>query len=245
MNNEAKLEVRIVAVPQRRAGVEYLLKRLDCEATVYWDYGKIGCINNSLRAWSDPVKPDTTHLAVLQDDVDVVDDFSKHVESIARVHGDAILAVIECEIKPDEAKEGTPYIVMRNQNFRGCGIVMPVKHIQPFLDFYHHAIPAYPHDDSAIGIFSFLNDITALATYPALGQHLGAHDSVISKVHNAHNSQSRISKLWTGQKIEGVNWDTRDYAVSKAYPLIAHLKKDHTVAKLIAKKKASRGAPKL
>ena len=236
---KTSLEIRIVAVPERKKGVEYLLDRLNGEAKVYWDISKMGCIANCLRTWGDPCKPETTHVAVLQDDVDVVDDFKNHVERIAQKFPDAIIAVIECEIKPDEAKEGTPYILMKNPNFRGCGIVMPKKYIEPFLEFYHCAIAGYPHDDSAIGIWAFLNDIPALATYPALGQHLGAHRSVISKVHNAHNEYSRISKLWKGQKID-VDWDTTDYAISKAYTLICHLKKSHAVAKQVAIKKDQR-----
>lgn len=235
----SSVEVRIVAVPERKDGVNYLLNRLGGDAKVYWDISRMGCIANCLRTWADPCKPETTHVAVLQDDVDVIDNFKETAERICQNFPDAIIAVIDCEIKPDEAKEGTPYILMRNPNFRGCGIIMPKKHIQPFLEFYHNAIAGYPHDDSAIGIWAFLNDIPALATYPALGQHLGAHRSVISKVHNAHNEYSRISKLWVGQRADA-NWETGDYAISKAYPLICHLRKEHAVAKKVVGKKKQR-----
>ena len=125
---------------------------------------------------------------------------------------------------------------MKRPNLKGQGIVMPVKYKDAFIRFYHENLEGYPHDDAAIRMFAYMNDIPVIGTIPALGQHLGAHDSVISATHNAHNELSRISKVWAGHKIDE-NWETKDYAISRAFPLNTHLKKDHPLQIKINQKK--------
>lgn len=223
---KSNLEIRIVAVPQRKAGVEYLKQRLNTEASVYYDFNKIGCIKNCLRAWSEPCKPETTHLAVLQDDIDVIDNFKAAAERIGSNFEDAIIAVCEWSLKESDKKDGTPYVLMKRPNLKGQGIIMPVKYKDAFIRFYHSNLEGYPHDDASIRMFAFMNDIPVIGTIPALGQHLGYADSAISKTHNAHNELSRISKVWAGHN-PVVDWNTKDYAISRAFALNTHLKKDH------------------
>lgn len=230
------LEIRIVAVPKRKEGVEYLKSRLKADASVYYDLHKIGCIKNCLRAWGEPCKPETTHLAVLQDDIDVVDDFKEIVERITSNFPDAIIAVCEWSLEMRDRKDGTPYVLMKRPNLKGQGIIMPVKYKDAFIRFYHENLEGYQHDDAAIRMFAYMNDIPVVGTIPALGQHLGASDSAISKNHNARNETSRISKVWTGHKINE-NWESKDYAISRAFSLNTHLRKEHPFQIKINKKK--------
>lgn len=232
---KSNLEIRIVAVPQRKAGVEYLKSRLNTEASVYYDFHKIGCIKNCLRAWGEPCKPETTHLAVLQDDIDVVDNFKEIVERITSNFPDAIIAICEWSLEPRDKKEGTPYVLMKRPNLKGQGIIMPVKYREDFIRFYHTELEGYQHDDAAIRMFAYMNDIPVIGTIPSLAQHLGAQDSAINKNHNG-NGKTRISKVWAGHKIDE-NWESKDYAISRAFSLNTHLKKDHPLQIKIDQKK--------
>lgn len=215
-----------MGVPSRRKNIEQNQKKLGVESgNIFYDMQKNGCMWNALRTWGSPTKEDTTHLLVLQDDVEVVDNFLEVCQVMIDTFPDAIFGLCDRSVTFSDKKEGTPYLKLRRCDVSGQAIIMPVKYINKFIAFYHKNLKGYPHDDGAIMMFAIINDVEVFTTIPSTVQHIEPERSVIS---HTHNSAGKISRVYMGSKSLAVEpFKTKDFGLSRKHPLDTGLNKNH------------------
>lgn len=130
---------------------------------------------------------DITHRIVLQDDIEVCNNFKQIVMDIISTHPDKIIALFPWDFyvkivtdKNQELAKRTPYIA-NNKHVTGCGFILPYKYIQPYLSFAEQRKNNRNfYEDNAWFDWAMENNITILNTIPALIQHLG-DDSLVFK----------------------------------------------------------------
>lgn len=196
------------------------------DGSIFWDDEGLGCIGNALRAWSAPLKPDETHLLVLNDDADVIDNFTEIVHKCIEHFPVAIFGFWSNQLRYEHKTKDSPYIMMKNHNVKGIAFMMPKRYIEGYLKFYDDNLRRlnYQHDDATCRMYAFLNDIPVFSTIPSLVEELLPQDSSISRTHNSANNYSRV---WEGrQRIDPAMFDTKEYSISPAFSINTHLKKD-------------------
>lgn len=178
------IDVRIMAHPSRQKNVERILSALSLpEDIVSWDDREHGgdAMYVARKAWTQPIPEGCTHRLVLQDDVDVCDNFLSIAEKVAQNNTNQIVSFFHCEKYPDDVR----YI--RTRMLWGCAVMMPVNHVILCWDYIEH-IPEQPwyryagdilrHDDNCIVAYAVENQIPMINTVPSLVQHIG-DDSLV------------------------------------------------------------------
>lgn len=219
-----KLAVRIMAVRSRKAMVDNLLKQLGLdESIVFYDDEGLGCIGNAMRIWGTPLKDDETHLLVLQDDVEVVDDFLKIVNICINRFPEAIFGFFNYTLRYEDKQTESPYVLMKNHNVKGESMLMPKERIQGYIDFYNRELREknYPHDDATCRMYALMNDIPVFSTIPCLVNNLCPVNSVMG-----HNDKNHYSRVWEGYNVDIKQFETNEYSVSRPFPIFTHLPKD-------------------
>ena len=136
-----KLEVRVVAVPERGARAESLAKRTG--GHVILDEDHAGAFPNHLRALISAT--DGTHLVVLEDDAILCPDFADHVARLAHERPDHLLGLYVGRSHPQRVQEHIETAMTSGPEWLddpritdelrwAVGYVMPVKDIQAVLD---------------------------------------------------------------------------------------------------------------
>lgn len=194
---------RILAVKERAQLVADLLSQLKMgEDIVRLDADKNGAIWNSYRVWNEQYE--TTHLCILNDDAEVVDDFPEIVEQCVARFPNAIWTFFTNQFDKDIRDPETPYIEFLSKNVRGICVVIPTKHLKGLCGFYDKFLRqyAYKQDDRTIGMYAFFNDIPVMATVPNLvcGKDV---KSTFATYHKTLNSN-----CWYGRTIDKKQFET-------------------------------------
>lgn len=208
-----KLAVRIMAVRSRKPIVDRLLAQLGMdESIVFYDDAGIGCIRNSARCWAQPATAGETHIMVLQDDIEVVNGFLNYAEQMVTAFPRAIFTLHYKKIRYEDQKTRSPYLLLKNKNVSGEGIIMPKEIAERYIEFFKANVEhsSYPHDDGAIRTFALLNDIPVFTTVPALINNLCPTDSVIDKSHNDKNAKTHV---WRGRDASTVDFGNKAYSI--------------------------------
>ena len=233
-----KLAIRIMAVRKRQAIVERLLKQLNLtEKHVFYDDEGLGCIGNALRIWGTPLEHDETHLLVLQDDVEVVDDFVEIANICINQFPKAIFGYFNYVLRNEDKINNSPYVLMRNCNVKGESILMPKEYINGYIAFYEENLKAlnYPHDDATCRMYALLNDIPVFSTIPCLVNNLCPTDSVMG-----HNDANHYSRVWMGKTVDVQQFKTKEYSLSRYFPIVTHLPKHNELNIRVKEKIAER-----
>ena len=179
------VDIRIMAHPSRRENVRKILSKLSLqENVVIWDDRENGgdAMYTAKKAWTSPVPNGCTHRLVLQDDIEICDNFIDIVEQISIKNTSQIVSLFHCEKYEDDIR----YISTRR--LWGCAIMMPVSFIPLCWEYIEH-IPEKPwcgdnaetimrHDNDCIALWSIDNSIPVINTFPSLVQHIG-DDSLV------------------------------------------------------------------
>lgn len=179
------VDIRIMAHPSRRENVRKILSKLSLqENVVIWDDRENGgdAMYTAKKAWTSPVPNGCTHRLVLQDDIEICDNFIDIVEQISIKNTSQIVSLFHCEKYEDDIR----YISTRR--LWGCAIMMPVSFIPLCWEYIEH-IPEKPwcgdnakiimrHDNDCIALWSIDNSIPVINTIPSLVQHIG-DDSLV------------------------------------------------------------------
>lgn len=219
-----KLAIRIMAVRSRKAIVDKLLNQLQMdESAVFYDDEKLGCIGNALRIWGTPLKEDETHLLVLQDDVEVVNNFVEIANKCIAQFPKAIFGFYNYVLRHEDKHRDSPYILMKNHNVKGESMLMPKEYIQGYIDFYNTELKSkgYPHDDATCRMYALLNDIPVFSTIPCIVNNLCPTNSVMG-----HNDANHYSRVWEGYDVDVKQFDTKEYSISRRFPIFTHLPKN-------------------
>jgi hypothetical protein len=219
-----KLAVRIMAVRSRKPMVDRLLAQLGMdESIVFYDDEGLGCIGNALRIWGTPLKDDESHLLVLQDDVEVVNNFVEIATKCINQFPKAIFGFFNYTLRYEDKQRESPYVLMKNHNVKGESMLIPKEYIQGYIDFYNSELRAknYPHDDATCRMYALLNDIPVFSTIPCLVNNLCPVNSVMG-----HNDANHYSRVWEGYDVDVRQFETKEYSISRKFPIITHLAKD-------------------
>lgn len=172
------IDVKIMAHPSRRENVLKILSELNLdESIVAWDdREKLGdAMYTAKKAWLAPVPPGCTHRLVLQDDIEVCDNFLMLADIVAEQNKDCIISFFHCE-KYDTDEPYQDIKVMW-----GCGIMMPVDIMETVWNYIDY-MGKHPNlfkehdllkDTNSIKIAATNNNIPIKNTVPSLVQHIG------------------------------------------------------------------------
>lgn len=179
------VDIRIMAHPSRRENVMRILSKLSLqEDIIIWDDRENGgdAMYTAKKAWTSPVPNGCTHRLVLQDDIEICDNFIDIVEQISKKNTSQIVSLFHCEKYENDVR----YISTRR--LWGCAIMMPISFIPLCWEYIEH-IPEKPwcgdnaetimrHDNDCIALWSIDNSIPVINTIPSLVQHIG-DDSLV------------------------------------------------------------------
>lgn len=231
MMKDVKIDIRIMASPKRRSHVLSMLEELGLDESVvsYDDRPNGGSpMYTAKKAWLSPVPEGVTHRIVLQDDVEMVNDFVNILHRAVSNFPYSIWSLYEGQsVKYEDRAWNSPYIRIKGCCCYGVALLMPVEFIVPCFDWAEEMLGSdYKHDDCAIGLYALINGLTVFSTIPSLVQHLAPTNSLMK----GHNRESKVSAVYEGKNISGkYDWDNRAYAVSKTLTNDTWLPKDDPV----------------
>lgn len=183
------IDIKIMAHPKRSENVERIVNKLGLSKdNVIWDDRPNGgdAMYTARNAWLAPIPGNCTHRLVLQDDVDVCNDFISHATAIANRHKTHVVSLINFDNPSNYPNHrGTPYYRIKG-NMSGCAIMMPVNMIRPCMDWIDNQDDEIlkPHDDLMISKYCRDHNILMVATIPCIVQHLGGDSSLLDAIYN-------------------------------------------------------------
>lgn len=239
--SQIKIAYRIMAVRERQSQVEDLLKKLDePETSVFWDEDRNGSMWNAKRIWSSykDMPSDITHICLLCDDCDVVNNFKGAVQKCVENFPDAIWTFANRpQVKGTERGKFTPYIKIWNCWIRGICCLMPVKYIDgwfEFLERYFSDNPKWSYEDTTTSLYALLNDIDVMMPIPNLA--VGKDVKSVIKGHTRLN-RDRDMSCWFGRDIDIRQFNTCEFVTSKSRSMFEfHLYNDEEVLVLARQK---------
>lgn len=170
------IDIRIMAHPSRKDNVNKIVQKLGLsEDIIVWDDRPNGgdAWYTAKKAWMMPIGKEYTHRLVLQDDVDVCNDFVANATAIAERHKTHAITLINFRNPSNYPNEkGTPYY--RVPSMPGCAIMLPRTIIHPCIEWCdnYKNIRIGPHDDLLISDYCARNGILMVCTIPSIVQHL-------------------------------------------------------------------------
>lgn len=200
------VDIRIMASPRRYQNVSKLLDDLNLpEQAVTLDDRPNGgdAMYTARKAWSHPFTKDITHRCVIQDDVEVCENFIDIIKQIALVQPCSVISLINF-ITPRHypSKNGTPYY--QTTSLSGVAIMAPIDIIKPFFEWcdknQDHMFRQ--HDDLMITEYCRTHYINMLTVYPNIVQHLDGESLLPTK-----HSFPRVSLSY--DRHATANWTNR------------------------------------
>lgn len=225
----SKILYRIPAVRSREQHALDLCHSIgEPETSIFWDEERRGSVWNKFRIWNLYKEyPEVTHICMLDDDADVVHGFKKFVQVATDNFPDCILSFCHCNANPVRMREKathTPYMLLRNFDFRGISLCLPVKYIQGYLQFVADRLPKYRRDDTSLKMYACLKDIPCILTVP----NLVRAKEIPSAIHPRFMSKN--SDTWVGYDVDLRQFKTTDYVVRKRKQLFDfHMKKEEQI----------------
>ncbi len=133
-----KVSISIMAIPFRRANVEKIVSKIpEIPISVIYDTKSEGCWQTAKKAWRS-MPPDATHHLVLQDDIDVCDNFYATVLKVVEANPKAIISLFASRFRAEEMADaqarGVSWMV-RSRGLTAQAILMPRQYVIDFLYF--------------------------------------------------------------------------------------------------------------
>ena len=218
--SEVKIAYRIIAVRERQKLVDDLLRKLgEPESSALYDEEHNGCMWNAVRLWSSykDLPEGTTHLCLLADDADVVNQFKEAVQKCVEHFPNAIWTFANRpQVHGSERGKFTPYVKIWNCCVRGICQLIPVNKIEGWLEFYHKNLAyreRWTRDDVTTSLYALLNDIDVMMPIPNLV--FGKDVESVIKGHTRLN-RNRDRSCWYGYDIDLTQFNTSEYVLSKS-----------------------------
>lgn len=165
-----------MAHPSRKDNVDKILQKLGMpNDIVVWDDRPNGgdAWYTAKKAWTLPISEECTHRLVLQDDVDICNDFIAHATAIANRHKTHAVTLINFR-NPSNYPNGknTPYYKV--SLMPGCAIMLPRNIITPCIEWCNVPENARygKHDDLLISDYCARHGVLMVCTIPSIVQHL-------------------------------------------------------------------------
>lgn len=181
-------DIKIYGVEKRISMIKNTVSKLNLtDDDVFLDDRPNGgdAFYTSKKALLAPPQAEITHRIILQDDIEVCNNFKEIASEIIKTHSDKIIALFPRDFylsmvinKNKNISNKTPYIA--NSSFiSGCGFILPYEYIPRYLSYAEaHKNDEGFYEDHAWFDWAMENNITILNTIPALIQHLGDNSLV-------------------------------------------------------------------
>lgn len=209
------VDIRIMGCHARDELINATLGRLGAnpEIVTYDDRPNGGDAMYTARmAWLRPFPSGATHRIVLQDDVEVCDGFRDISSNMIKQFPNVVWSLYNPRIRFEHKKQESPYVRISGGLCHGAAVMMPVDVIiQLFMWIDATLGRHYKYDDCAIGEYAYLQNIPVMTTIPSIVQHLGATSSLLG-----YSDRRKVSKVWIGRDVSGVNWNADRYSNSPA-----------------------------
>lgn len=172
-----KIEYRIYGVRKREETIRLNQKILGIpdSAIIFDDRPNGGDVMYTARkAWLKPAKEDTTHLCVMQDDIELCDNFCAILDRIVTTHPSDVISLFPYNYQTQTYQLDhlpTPYI--HTLSVSGCAVVMPVKQVKECFEFIRNEYNWNIQDDIGIDRWLSHKRRQAITTIPAIIQHIG------------------------------------------------------------------------
>ena len=227
---------RIIAVPERMAYVNELVRSIGTDVRVMLDSEHNGCMWNAIRAWEDyRSESDVTHWCVMADDTDVVDKYLLLEKMCIERFPDAIWTFYSNELSISHKPERTPYIRLSSLNIRGIAFAMPVHLIDGYVELCKKMLADYKYqrDDATCRMYALFNNIPVMTSIPNL---VRSHEIKSSMTGHGitHNSSA-----WQGKSIPVKQFATTEFEVrhvAKKSAMETHLHEDNPVHEMVRQK---------
>lgn len=176
------INYKIMAVESRKEMAESLRDKIGLtdEDIIYDDRPNGGNpFYTCKKAWLSPAIENETHRLVMNEDIEVCDNFQSVIEQIVPAHPDAVFTLFSTAIndayydKFGNSLE-SPYIEHNNGMF-GCAILMPSKYIEECFAWIDSTYLDQENivDTQAILSFVKYKKLPLLTTVPMIVQHIG------------------------------------------------------------------------
>ena len=214
-----KVDVKIMAVKPRRKMVLEMCEQLglsEDECVIYDDRPNGGGpLYTCRKCWFAPVPNGVTHRVVLQDDLDICDNFVGIMNEIVNVHPEFIFSLYCSRMRFEYAAQGSPYVIIKGRNAWGQGMMMPISYVKPMFDFADAELGAdFPYDDGIYAWWAEKEKLEIMTTIPSTIQHLCPNNSTLG-----YNNKNKVSKVWIGRDLSKVNWKAKAIAFSPSMPM--------------------------
>ena len=188
------VDYRIIAVRERSKIVDSIIESIrPQEAIVFFDDEHKGCIWNALRAWKSCEQSEGTHICVLQDDIELADNFCIVADMISKLFPEAIVAFYNQDLNAKDF-DGSTYGILPTCSVSAPAIMMPKDVAIQFVRFFNsHLDLSYNYDDGAIRMFAILSNVQVLTMCPSIVRCI---DCVKSTFGNSHSKKN--TSVWCG-----------------------------------------------
>lgn len=185
-----QFDIKLYGVEERMPMINNVANKLDLAVDdIFLDDRPMGgdAFYTSKKALQAEPKYEITHRIILQDDIEVCNNFKQIAAEIITAHPDKIIALFPWDFylkivtdKNQELAKQTPYIA-NSKHITGCGFILPYEYIKQYISYAEaHKNDKDFYEDRAWFNWANENNITILNTIPALIQHLG-DDSLVFK----------------------------------------------------------------
>lgn len=171
-----KISVRIFGVPSRIKNIRENQTRLHIpDENIFIDEKHDGCVKTAMRAWSYPT--DKEFVLVLQDDVELCDNFVECCNKIVNAHPFKIISLFPIQLMSRNnvwslvKNLKSPYVFTGSEGTSGCGIIMRTEWIPDCLKSWEGS--GLNGDDTNINAWAKKTGTPIITTVPATIQHIG------------------------------------------------------------------------
>lgn len=218
-----KVDIKIMAVKPRRDMVLAMCEKMGLpeDGTVIYDDRPSGggTLYTCRKCWEAPVPEGVTHRVVLQDDLLLCNDFVGIMNRIVNTHPEFIFSLFCSRMKMEYALPNCPYVIIKGRNAWGQGMLMPVKYVKPMFEFADAELGKdFPYDDGIYAWWAQKEMIEIMTTIPSTIQHLCPVDSTLG-----YNDKRKVSKVWIGEDLSKVNWESKGLTFSPSMPISVSL----------------------
>ena len=178
-----KIKIRIMGVPRLQNNINKLVEELGLEESdVFYAHPEVcNPYLTSKSAFTASVKKNITHIIVLQDDVEVCDNFAENALKVINEFPDSVISFFNCLYKyPSNTRN---YFYFKKADlFTGQALCIPVKYIKDMFEWCDENADGTwigQEDDTSIRKYAEAHDIPLVGTLVSLVQHKGIFSSSI------------------------------------------------------------------
>lgn len=201
--------IKIVGVHERDHMIDEMNRQLQLPAgDIIYDERQGGGYAFPMlkKAWLDPYADEETHRVVLNDDLELCNNFREICEQIAKAQPNSIVSFFTTYLNSsfcdqEIQKIQTPYI-RHDVGIFGCAIMMPKDVAIECMEYTNNYYPDIKFESRAFTQFARERGIPIITTLPGLVQHIGDESLV--------DQSLPIRRTTRFEKYPDADWNTKE-----------------------------------